>query len=150
MLAPTDAAAVFSVLRKLPLPPRLSGMLGGESGLNDPPAVLAVTLLGDIGRHPPSPAMIVGEIAWQLAAGAAIGVLAGAAGALALRRVALPASGLYPIAILALIVASYGAATLARASGLLAEYVSALVLGNARLPHCPAPPACSTSCSSSS
>ena len=59
-------------------------------------------------------------------------------GALALRRVALPASGLYPIAILALIVASFGAATLAHASGLLAVYVSALVLGNARLPHGPA------------
>jgi len=138
VLAPTDAAAVFSVLRKLPLPPRLAGMLEGESGLNDPPAVLAVTLLSDIGHHPPSGALIAGEIAWQLAAGAAIGVLAGMAGALALRRVALPASGLYPIAILALIVASYGAATLARASGFLAVYVSALVLGNARLPHGPA------------
>ena len=102
VLAPTDAAAVFSVLRKLPLPPRLSGTLEGESGLNDPPAVLAVTLLSDIGHHPPSPVLIAGEIAWQLAAGAAIGVLAGALGAQVLRRVALPASGLYPIAILAL------------------------------------------------
>ena len=138
VLAPTDAAAVFSVLRKLPLPPRLSGTLEGESGLNDPPAVLAVTLLSALGHHPPSPVLIAGEIAWQLAAGAAIGVLAGALGAQVLRRVALPALGLYPIAILALIVASYGAATLARASGLLAVYVSALVLGNARLPHGPA------------
>ena len=136
VLAPTDAAAVFSVLRKLPLPPRLSGMLEGESGLNDPPAVLAMTLLSDIGRH--RPALIAGEIVYQLAAGAAIGSLAGAAGALALRRVALPASGLYPIAILAFIVASFGAATQAHASGLLAVYVSALVLGNARLPHGPA------------
>jgi cell volume regulation protein A len=138
VLAPTDAAAVFSVLRKLPLPPRLAGTLEGESGLNDPPAVLAVTLLSGFDAHLPSPALIAGEIAWQLAAGAAIGILAGAAGALALRHVALPASGLYPIAILALIVASYGAATLARASGFLAVYVSALVLGNARLPHGPA------------
>ena len=55
-----------------------------------------------------------------------------------LRRIALPASGLYPIAILALIVASFGAASLAHASGFLAVYVSALVLGNARLPHGPA------------
>jgi potassium/hydrogen antiporter len=39
------------------------------------------------------------------------------AGALALRRVALSASGLYPIAILALIVAGYRAATLAPGSG---------------------------------
>ena len=51
---------------------------------------------------------------------------------------ALPASGLYPIAILALIVAGYGAASVAHASGFLAVYVSALVLGNARLPHGPA------------
>ncbi len=138
VLAPTDAAAVFWVLHKLPLPPRLSGMLEGESGLNDPPAVLAVTLLGDIGHHPPWPALIASEIAWQLAAGTVIGVVAGVAGALALRRAARPASGLYPIAILALIVASYGAARLARASGFLAVYLSALVLGNARLPHGPA------------
>jgi potassium/hydrogen antiporter len=138
VLAPTDAAAVFSVLRKLPLPPRLSGMLEGESGLNDPPAVLAVTLLSTIGHSPPAPALIAGEVVYQLIAGAAIGVAAGLAGVWGLRRVALPASGLYPIAVLALIVASYGAASVAHASGLLAVYVSALVLGNARLPHGPA------------
>jgi cell volume regulation protein A len=138
VLAPTDAAAVFSVLRKLPLPPRLSGILEGESGLNDPPAVLAVTLLSEVGRHAPTPVLIVGQVVYQLTAGAAIGFAAGMLGAQALRRIALPASGLYPIAILALIVASYGAATLAHASGFLAVYVSALVLGNVRLPHGPA------------
>ena len=138
VLAPTDAAAVFSVLRKLPLPPRLSGMLEGESGLNDPPAVLAVTLLSEVGQHAPAPALIVGQVVYQLAAGAAIGFAVGVLGAQALRRMALPASGLYPIAILALIMAGYGAASLAHASGFLAVYVSALVLGNVRLPHGPA------------
>jgi cell volume regulation protein A len=138
VLAPTDAAAVFSVLRRLPLPPRLSGMLEGESGLNDPPAVLAVTLLSEMSRHAPSPALVAGEIVYELAAGVVVGLAAGLAGAYGLRRVALPASGLYPIAILALIVASYGTASLARASGFLAVYVSALILGNARLPHGPA------------
>jgi potassium/hydrogen antiporter len=138
VLAPTDAAAVFSVLRKLPLPPRLSGMLEGESGLNDAPAVLAVTMLSEVGHHAASPALIAGQVAYELAAGAAIGLAAGLLGALALRRMALPASGLYPIAILALIVAAYGAASVAHASGFLAVYVSALVLGNARLSHGPA------------
>ncbi len=138
VLAPTDAAAVFSVLRKLPLPPRLSGMLEAESGLNDPPAVLAVTLLSGTGGHSPGPALIAGIVVYELAAGAAIGLLAGWLGAFSLRRVALPASGLYPIAVLALIVASYGAASLAHASGFLAVYVAALVLGNVRLPHRPA------------
>jgi cell volume regulation protein A len=138
VLAPTDAAAVFSVLRRLPLPPQLAGVLEAESGLNDPPAVLAVTLLSELGPHTPSPALILGVVAYQLAAGAAIGAAVGFVGALGLRKVALPASGLYPIAVLALVVASYGVASLARTSGFLAVYLAALVLGNTRLPHGPA------------
>jgi potassium/hydrogen antiporter len=138
VLAPTDAAAVFSVLRKLPLPPRLAGMLEAESGLNDPPAVLAVTLLSQVSTHAPSPALLAGVVLYELAAGAAIGAAAGLLGAWGLRKVALPASGLYPIAVLALIVASYGMASLAHASGFLAVYLSALALGNMRLPHGPA------------
>jgi potassium/hydrogen antiporter len=138
ILAPTDAAAVFSVLRRLPLPQRLSGMLEGESGLNDPLAVLAVTLLSRPGQHAPGAALIAGEIVWELAAGIAIGLAAGLIGSWFLRRVALPASGLYPVAVLAMIVVSYGAASLSQASGFLAVYVSAVTLGNARLPHRPA------------
>ena len=42
--SPTDAAAVFSVLRKVPLPHRLRGVLEAESGLNDAPTVLLVSL----------------------------------------------------------------------------------------------------------
>jgi cell volume regulation protein A len=138
VLAPTDAAAVFSVLRKLPLPPRLAGMLEAESGLNDAPAVLAVALLSGVAVSSPGPAIVVGTVCYQLAAGAAIGLLAGLIGAVCLRRLALPASGLYPVAVLALIVAGYGSAALAHASGFLAVYVAAVVLGNARLPHRPA------------
>jgi cell volume regulation protein A len=147
VLAPTDAAAVFSVLRRLPLPPALSGMLEGESGLNDPPAVLAVTLLSPAAPGRPAgsasgigtPAwLIAGEIGWELVGGLLIGLAVGFLGVLFLRRVALPASGLYPVAVLAFVVFGYGAATLAAASGFLAVYVSAVLLGNARLPHGPA------------
>ena len=88
--------------------------------------------------HHPGPLLIGAEAIYQLVGGAAIGLAVGFAGALALRRVALPSSGLYPIAILALIVAGFGAASLAMASGFLAVYLSALVLGNTRLPHRPA------------
>ncbi len=139
VLAPTDAAAVFSVLRRLPLPPRLSGMLEGESGLNDPPAVIAVTLLSvarraqRLGGSWSSP-----RSAWELVGGAAIGIGFGLLGMAFLRRVALPATGLYPIAVLALVVIGYGAADLLHASGFLAVYIAAVMLGNARLPHGPA------------
>ncbi len=53
----------------------------------------------------------------------------------ALRRAALPATGLYPLAAIAVCVLAYSAGQLAHASGLLATYVAALVLGNADLPH---------------
>ena len=137
VLAPTDAAAVFSVLRRLPLPPLLSGILEGESGLNDPPTVLAVTLLS-VGGHHPSAWVAAGEVAWELIGGLAIGLAVGFIGTFLVRRAALPASGLYPVAVVALVIVGYGAASLLAASGFLAVYVSAVVLGNARLPHGPA------------
>ena len=40
--SPTDAAAVFSVLRVVPLPKKLTGALEAESGLNDAPTVVLV------------------------------------------------------------------------------------------------------------
>jgi cell volume regulation protein A len=141
VLAPTDAAAVFSVLRRIPLPPALAGMLEGESGLNDPPSVLAVTLLSASGGgagHGISALSIIGTIAWDIAGGLLIGLAVGLLGMAFLRRVALPASGLYPVAVLAMIVLGYGAASLVAASGFFAVYVSAVLLGNARLPHGPA------------
>ena len=51
--SPTDAAAVFSVLRVLPLPKRLTGTLEAESGLNDAPTVVLVTLIstGAVADH---------------------------------------------------------------------------------------------------
>ncbi|BDZ59369.1 cation:proton antiporter domain-containing protein [Barrientosiimonas endolithica] len=45
VLSSTDAAAVFSVLRRVPLPARLSGVLEAESGFNDAPVVLLVVAL---------------------------------------------------------------------------------------------------------
>ncbi|MEW2357952.1 potassium/proton antiporter [Spirillospora sp. NPDC029432] len=137
VLAPTDAAAVFSVLRRLPLPSRLTGLLEAESGFNDAPVVIVVITLS---MHAGMPNLVelAALMVYELVAGALVGVAIGWLGAAALRRMALPASGLYPIAVLSLAVGSYGAAALLHASGFLAVYVSALVLGNSRLPHRPA------------
>ena len=49
--SPTDAAAVFSVLRVVPLPRRLTGPLEAESGLNDAPTVVLVTLISTGSRR---------------------------------------------------------------------------------------------------
>jgi cell volume regulation protein A len=82
--------------------------------------------------------VLVGRIAAELAIGAVIGLAVGKVGALGLRHVALPSSGLYPIAVLALTVLAYAGGALAHGSGFLAVYVCAVLLGNAGLPHGPA------------
>ena len=134
ILSSTDAAAVFSILRVLPLPHRVAGLLEAESGFNDAPSVILVLLFSTVPFEVDG-ADIVAKLVYELAAGAAIGVALGWLGALALRRVALPASGLYPIAIFGLGVLAFAAAGAAQASGFLAAYVSAVVLANAGLPH---------------
>ncbi|MEV4078077.1 potassium/proton antiporter [Nonomuraea fuscirosea] len=135
ILASTDAAAVFSVLRRLPLPPRLAGVLEAESGLNDAPTVIAVVLLSGASHSSATLGTFLLETGIELLIGAVVGLAVGPAGAYALRRVALPASGLYPIAVLALTFVSYGGAVLLHGSGFLAVYLTALILGNSRLPH---------------
>lgn len=132
VLSSTDAAAVFSVLRGVAVSRRLSGALELESGMNDAPVVLAVVLLASGDQLTwLTPVLAV----YELGAGAAIGLLLGFGGAWALRRAALPATGLYPLAAMAVCVLAYSAGVLAHASGLLATYVCALVLGNSDLPH---------------
>lgn len=133
--SPTDAAAVFSVLRVVPLPRRIVGALEAESGLNDAPTVVLVTLIssGAVGEY--GIAGTAGIILFELVAGVAIGLAIGFGGAWVMRHAALPSSGLYPLAILSLCVIAYAGGAAVHASGFAAVYVAALVLGNADLPH---------------
>jgi potassium/hydrogen antiporter len=135
VLSSTDAAAVFATLRRLRLPPRLVATVEAESGMNDAPVVLLVILLATpaLGTHPWWQEMLL--VGYELVVGAAVGFLVGVGGRWALRRAALPSSGLYPIAAVGLTVLAYGAGTVLRASGFIAVYVCGVVLGNARLPH---------------
>jgi potassium/hydrogen antiporter len=133
IVSSTDAAAVFSTLRALGLPARLTATLEMESGFNDAPVIILVTLLSSGATG--SPAEIVALVGYELAAGTVIGVGVAAGAAWALRRGALPAAGLYPLSVLAVAVGSYALASIAHASGFLAAYLTGLVLGNVTLPH---------------
>jgi len=133
--SPTDAAAVFSVLRVVPLPKRLTGALEAESGLNDAPTIVLVTLIstGALAEH--GLLWNVGLVAYELLGGLALGLMVGFAGSWVMRRVALPSSGLYPLAVMALCFIGYTGTAILHASGFAAVYVVALVLGNSELPH---------------
>jgi len=131
----TDAAAVFSVLRAVPLPRRLTGVLEAESGLNDAPVVVLVVLVSSGAAAEDGPLLMLALILFELVVGVLIGLAVGYGGAWVMRRAALPSSGLYPIAVLCLTVLAYGAGAAVHASGFAAVYVAALVLGNSELPH---------------
>jgi len=131
----TDAAAVFSVLRVVPLPKRLTGTLEAESGLNDAPTVVLVTLVAAGTVAEEGPVVVAGIIVAELVGGVLIGLAVGFGGAWVMRRAALPASGLYPLAVMSLTLLAYAGGAAAHASGFAAVYVAALVLGNSELPH---------------
>ena len=133
--SPTDAAAVFSVLRVVPLPKRLTGVLEAESGLNVAPTVVLVTLVSSGAAAEHGVLAVGGVIVYELLAGTALGLAAGFGGAWVMRRAALPSSGLYPLAVLTFTFLAYGAAAFVHGSGFAAVYVAALVLGNMELPH---------------
>lgn len=134
-VASTDAAAVFSVLRRLPLRSRLRGILEAESGLNDAPAVVLVTLASSSSWDTANPWEVVALVGYELLGGLVVGLAVGWAGRLTLGRLALPSAGLYPLATVALVLLAFGAAGAAEASGFLAVYVAGLVVGSTRLPH---------------
>jgi len=139
VLAPTDAAAVFSVLRRVPIPRRLTGLLEAEAGFNDAPVVILVVALAaqaspGSGSHASWWQLLLIAVA-KLAGGAIIGLLIGYAGGHLMRRIGSSSSGLFSIGVVALTVLAYASGARWHASGFLAAYLSALVLGNMRLPH---------------
>ncbi|HET7820897.1 MAG TPA: potassium/proton antiporter [Ornithinibacter sp.] len=141
VLASTDAAAVFSVLRRVPLPRQISGVLEAESGFNDAPVVLLVTAIaaGMAPAETPHPLWQVGVIATlELVGGALVGLAVGWLGARLLGLVASTSSALFAIGVISVAVFAYAAADLLHTSGFLACYLAALVLGNQRMPHRPA------------
>lgn len=135
VLSSTDGAAVFALLRGSRLPARLARTLEGESGLNDPVAVVLVIVLIDLITKPSVSAadvvvFVVREFGIGILAGMGIGVLA----ARLAPRLRLASPGLYPVASLAVAALSYGSAASLHGSGFLAVYLTGLTLAGAALP----------------
>lgn len=138
VLSSTDAAAVFSVLRRVPLPRRVSGILEVESGLNDPPVVILVTLfsLRAAGQGGDGTWLHVAAIALvELAGGLTMGLVIGWLGGRLLKAISGSAATVFAIGVIAVAIMAYGLADRLHLSGFAACYVAALVLGNLDLPH---------------
>ena len=136
IIASTDGAAVFSLLRGAGLRQRLERTLEGEAGFNDPIAVLLVLGFIEWIMHPDYglPDMLL-LFVQQLG----IGLVAGRRGRRARRARRSCACGsrrpgLYPVASLAAAALAFGAADALHGSGFLAVYLAGLALGSADMP----------------
>src|SRR6476469_8612251 len=124
-IAATDSAAIFAVLRRSTLEKRLARSLEGESGMNDPVALLLVIGFIEWIQQPDfGLADMAGLLALKLAIGAVVGVALGKLAAVALDRAQLPTDGIYPVATIAIAGLSFGLAEIAHGSGFLAIYLT--------------------------
>jgi cell volume regulation protein A len=134
-IAATDSAAIFAVLRRSTLEKRLARSLEGESGMNDPVALLLVIGFIEWIQDPAFGLPQMAELlVLKLALGAAIGLALGRIAVAVLDRIELPSDGIYPVATIAIAGLAYGLAEILHGSGFLAVYLTALALGSARIP----------------
>lgn len=138
IVASTDAAAVFGVLRSsgVRLKGRIQPLLELESGGNDPVAIF-LTLAAAAALVGPAPSL--GGVAWGMLTHMAIGLVAGFAGGRAavwaINRLRLEQQGLYPVFATALACVVFGVVSLLHGSGFLAVYVAGIVVGAYPLVH---------------
>jgi cell volume regulation protein A len=135
ILASTDSAAVFGLLRGSTLSRRLVRTLEGEAGFNDPVAlVLVLGFMEWIHRPDYGPIELTVFAVREFAIGAVCGYLVAKLAVVALSRLRLPMSGLYPVTSVAVAALAYGTADSLHGSGFLAVYLAGLILGDAPIP----------------
>ena len=135
IVASTDGAAVFAILRGSTLRRRLAHTLEGEAGFNDPVAVLLVIGFIEWIQEPDfGLADMLGLFVLELGIGAVVGITVGWLAVEGLRRARLDTPGLYPVATLATAAVAFGAADVLHGSGFLAAYLAGLALGSAQIP----------------
>lgn len=136
ILAPTDAAATFNVLRGKGLPARLRAVLETESGTNDPVSInLTLVLTAVLVSGSANWLSLSSSIVLQLLLGTVFGFAGGWLLGWFLRRVRLDGGGLYPVLALAGAFLVYSGSNLLGGNGFLAIYLAGLVLGNRHVPH---------------
>jgi potassium/hydrogen antiporter len=135
-LAPTDPAIMFSVLGSKEVGGRTGTILEGESGANDPVGIaLMIGLLELATSDHGSFGIVVREFAVQMSVGLAVGLAGGLLLVPFMRRVSLPAEGLYPLRTLASAGLIYGVASVAHGSGFLAVFVAGILVGDVEVPY---------------
>jgi potassium/hydrogen antiporter len=138
VIASTDAAAVFSVLRSrgVAIIPRLRHLLELESGSNDPAAVfLTVGMIGLIERSAAGHTQLIGSFFVQMGVGLLVGWLLALGAVKLINRLHLEYDGLYPVLTIAFVLITYEGTTWLGGSGFVAAYVAGLTVANSEFLH---------------
>jgi len=138
IIASTDAAAVFSILRSrgVRLNGRLRAMLELESGSNDPAAVfLTVGFISLLQADGTTPLGLAASFVVQMSVGIVAGVLLAKGAVAVINRLRLEFDGLYPVATFAFVLAMFEVVTWVGGSGFLAAYVAGVTMANSEFLH---------------
>ena len=133
VIASTDAAAVFAVLRStgLDLHGDVPALIETESGSNDPMAIFLVgAVLYLIASPAASPLDLAPDFVIQMAMGALVGVGVGYGMPELLKRGGFSQGGLAFVISIAAALIAFGLAELLAGNGFLASYIAGIVAGN--------------------
>lgn len=132
----TDAAAVFAVLKDKSIKSKLKATLEAESASNDPMAmILMITFIELITSEQSSYLFFAASFFWQMIIGIVMGIIIGKLAALVINKINLDSSGLYPVFTIAFALLAFSICDFIGASGLLAVYVAAVIIGNSEIAY---------------
>ena len=135
IVASTDAAAVFAVLRSqgLRLRQTVAATLEVESGSNDPMAIFLTIGVIEVMAGRMEPGFGLARLfVMQMGIGTLVGIGVGLLAVRIMNRINLEAAGLYPVLASACGLLAFGLAASLGGSGFLAIYLAGIVLGNSR------------------
>ena len=136
VIASTDAAAVFAILRsqKLNLKGSIASILEIESGSNDPFAyMLTIIILGLMSNQ--GYGSIVPMLLNQIIVGILASIVLAKLSVYLLRNVMFEIEGFYPIFITAIAILSYSLSEYFGGNGYLSVYITGIIIGNSKIPH---------------
>ncbi len=135
VVASTDAAAIFSLLRgkSVHLRKDIAAILELESGSNDPMAVfLTIGLVGLLGENPAPPSLLILKFLIQMTVGGVIGYAVGKLAVIVMRNIRLEFEAMYGVLSIAVVLLAYSGAAHLWGNGFLAVYVAGITYGQGR------------------
>jgi len=136
IISSTDAAAIFSILRRQSLPQKLSSTVEIESAANDPMAILLTTVaVASLTSGESFQMSTVLLFFWKFGAGPIFGYVAGRVFIRLFNWLKPQDRGYYYVLFIGVVMITYGLTELAHASGMLAVFTAGFVMGNGSFVH---------------